>query len=157
MNSFIIDQKNNPNALSIIKNACAFIRNLPKDKRWEVIVKPYRLNRSAAQNRYLWGVVYATIEENDGGVFLNDNTMPIIQSARIKPSEFIHEYFKQEFLEVGRGGKKVITRSTAKLNTEEFAEYVEKIMQFASTRMGIYIPTPAEKGLADYEKWWSGR
>lgn len=154
MNNFVIDHKGNPNALAVIKNVCRFIHELPKNKKWEIVIKPYRFKRTLAQNSYLWGVVYKIIEEEEGGYFLHEGTEPILRAGKISGKEFIHEYFKQEYLAVGKIGDTAITRSTTDLSTAEFTEYVEKIMRFASTTLGIYIPTPEEQGLADYQKWW---
>lgn len=157
MRSFVIDHKGNPNVLKVIKSACGFIQQLPKDKKWEIVIKPYRFKRTLAQNNYLWGVVYKAIEEDEGGYFLHEGTQPMLRVAKISDKEFIHEHFKQQYLAVGKIGDTVITRSTADLSTSEFTEYVEKIMRFAATVLGIYIPTPADQGLADYQKWWAGR
>ncbi len=154
MNNFVIDFKNNQKAAQVLFNCLDFIKKLPKEKKWEIVIKPYRFKRTTSQNSYLWGVVYQTIAENEGGYFLNEVTEPLIRKAKKKPSEFIHEYFKQEYLTIGKVGEKSITRSTTDLNTKEFTEYVEKIMRFASTVLGVYIPTPEERGLSDYQKWW---
>lgn len=154
MNKFVIDHKGNPNVLAVIKNVCEFINKLPKERKWEIVIKPYRFKRTLAQNSYLWGVVYKTIEDNDAGWFINEETEAAIRGTGIKPTDLIHEYFKQVYLLVGTLGGTVITRSTTDLSTSEFTEYVENIMRFASTQLGIYIPTPEEQGLTDYQKWW---
>lgn len=154
MRNFVIDHKGNPNVLAVIERVRGFIQQLPKDKKWEIVIKPYRFKRTLAQNSYLWGVVYKTIEEEDAGWFLNEETEKAMRGTGIKPTDLIHEYFKQTYLSVGKFGDTLITRSTTDLSTAEFTEYVEKIMRVASTELGIYIPTPEEKGLADYQKWW---
>jgi len=55
-----------------------------------------------------------------------------------------------------RGKKHKHIRSTTKLNTQEFSEYVEKIRRFMFHQMNIYIPTPEERkqanGLLDAEE-----
>lgn len=154
MNKFVIDHKGNPNVLAVIKNVCEFINKLPKERKWEIVIKPYRFKRTLAQNSYLWGVVYKTIEEEDAGWFINEETEATIRGTKLKHADLIHEHFKQKYLFVAKIGDTVITRSTADLSTVAFTEYVEKIMRFSSTELGIYIPTPEEKGLADYQKWW---
>lgn len=154
MNRFIIDHAGNPDALAVIKNACRFISELPKSKKWEIVIKPYRLNRSNSQNAYLWGVVYKTIADEDAGVFFSDAVEAQIAQSTLKREDVIHEFCKAKFLPALDVNGVKITPSTAKLKTDAFTEYVEHIMRFASTTLGIYIPTPADKNLADYEKWW---
>lgn len=43
-----------------------FIEALPRDKAWEIEVRPYRAKRSDQQNRYWWAVVVKTLSESVG-------------------------------------------------------------------------------------------
>lgn len=156
MNKFIIDS-NNKSVAQVIANCVTFIRNLPSDKRWAVEVKPYKLNRSNPQNSYLWGVVYKTIVEQDASFFFSEQTEANIARYKIKHTEVVHEFFKAKYLPIIDVNGAKVTPSTTKLSTADFTDYVESIMRFASMELGIYIPSPSEKGLTDYKKWWGGR
>jgi hypothetical protein len=110
----------------------AFVSALAKDKAWKVEISEHRARRSDEQNRYLWGVVYATVRKHLSGWDAND----------------LHEYFLGEFfgwetLEgLGRKRLKPIRRSS-KLNKTEFADYVGFIQRTMAEK-GIYIPEPGE-------------
>jgi len=99
-------------------------------KRINVIIQSERKTRSNDQNRYLWGVVYDFISAETG----HDN-------------EEIHEIMRHQFLmthtDIGDYPK-----STTKLSTVEFMEYIEKIRVWAGEYLGIRIPLPHE---VDYE------
>ena len=46
---------------SIMKDIVATLYALPRDKAWQVEIKPYLKTRTNAQNRSLWGVAYPSI------------------------------------------------------------------------------------------------
>lgn len=109
-----------------------------KDGRYEL--KADRLNkRSNAQNRYLWGVVYPLMLEG-----FRDMGWDEIQRV-----EQVHEICKYRFLKImkpGPEGEAVeFTRSTTALSKLEFNEYKERIQQFASEFLNVYIPDPNEQ------------
>ena len=96
----------------------------------EVIVKPYKANRSDNQNRYYWGVVVPMIADETG--YTKDE---------------MHEILRGLFLgdTVNVYGKEVkISRSTASLKTSEFEEYLEKCRGWASETLSCYVPVPNE-------------
>jgi hypothetical protein len=108
------------------------------DERWtlEVIVKRLLATRSPQSNRYLWGVVYATLSAHTG----------------YTPDE-LHDVMKMRFLPKhlafcdGNGevkGEYVVGGSTRQLNTKDFSEYVERIKQFAAEELDCYIPDADE-------------
>lgn len=111
----------------------AFLSALSKDRAWKVEVSEHRSRRSDEQNRYLWGVVYATILKHLPGWDADD----------------LHEYFLGEWsgwqtIEgFGRKRLKPVRRSS-KLNTTEFADYVAFIQRKMAER-GIYVPDPHEQ------------
>lgn len=93
------------------------IRSLDLTKKWTVTVKPYKRNRSLAQNRLyrMWlNVIYKHTGE------LEDD---------------LHKDLAYKFLDSKveeRDGKTVIwVRSTTTLNVQEFTEYLNKIEQWA--------------------------
>jgi hypothetical protein len=111
-------------------------------KRWEgktvrLTVRPARRTRSDGQNRFLWGVAYALLEEGTG-----------------TSAEDFHEFFKLKFLskelaladangEIYDGC--VIGGSTAKLDTGAFMDFTAKIRAWAlEMPRPIVIPEPNE-------------
>jgi hypothetical protein len=97
-------------------------------KAWEVTVKEKKRTRSEQQNRYLWGVVYATICEHLPG-----------WDAEDVHDYFLGEHFGWEVLE-GFGKKRIKPiRRSARLNKMEFADYIAFIQRKMAER-GVYIP-----------------
>ncbi len=93
-----------------------------------------RKKRSDLQNQYYWGVV-----------------VPLVRSAindlgNTYTTENIHDFLKTEFncdeVQTESGAFLTIPKSTTKLNTLEFCDFKERIQQFASEVLGIYIPDP---------------
>lgn len=96
----------------------------------EVIVRPWRVQRSDRQNRYYHGVVLKLIADECGHT-----------------ADEIHEVLKGSFLVefITLKGKEVISfKSTANLSTAEFEEYLSQVRAWASTELKIYIPLPNE-------------
>ena len=91
--------------------------------------------RSNQQNRYYWSVIIKYIVEHTG-----------------QDADDVHEYLKGKFnaveFEIPRKdtGEVVdqarIGRTTTKMTTIEFMQYVEKIQRWASEFLGIAIPDP---------------
>jgi hypothetical protein len=93
-----------------------------------------RKGRSNNQNRYYRGVV-----------------CQIIGDALGYTQDEAHDIFRAKFLseEVEREGFKfIVLRTTTRLSTIEFEEYLGKVREWASIELGIYIPLPNE---ASYE------
>ena len=107
---------------------------------WEVEIHVMRLQatRSQPQNRFYWGVVMAELSSYTG----------------YTPEE-LHDLMKAKFLPKDRAFLDangtvveafVIGGSTRGLDTAAFAEYVEKIREWASAALGLYIPDADERG-----------
>ncbi len=118
-------------------------------KRLEISFRILRYQRSLAQNRYMWGVAYTTIaawySETQGETVSKDA---------------IHVYVLRNILEYqpkveNMLGQEVITfvgKSTSKLNTKEFNEFVEKLQAHFADK-GCIIPDPKENNfLSDFLK-----
>lgn len=103
----------------------------------KVSIKKVRANRSLNANAYYWGVVLPAVasglEECWG------------ESMEV---EEVHEWLKGKFNSqtvVDRSSGEVKGRrpcSTATLDTKEFGEYLEKVIQFAAEQLKVEIPTP---------------
>ena len=93
-----------------------------------------KANRSQAANRYLWGVVYRMLSEHTGYTV-----------------DELHDWAKQRFIPKhvtfadGNGEIKddlVIGGSSAKLNANDFYEFVENIRRFSAEHLDCVIPDP---------------
>ena len=94
-----------------------------------VIVKKKK-QRSLNQNSYYWGVVLKIIGD-ELGYF---------------PEE-MHQCLATKFLKkiIELGDECIETyRSTARLKTGEFEDYLQKVRIFASAELGILVPLPNE-------------
>lgn len=89
------------------------------------IVKSKR-KRSLSQNKFYWGVVVKIISMHTG--YTADET---------------HQELAKMFLSYDNSGKKFV-RSTTKLTTWEFEQYLDKIRAWAKYEMDCYIPMPNE-------------
>jgi len=99
-------------------------------KRAEITVRPETKSRTNEQNRYLWGVVYKYISEEIG----------------YEPEQ-VHELMKFKFLKIEilvKGNPETVIRSTTDLSTEEFNQYVERIVRWAAEFLSVSIPEPNE-------------
>lgn len=99
--------------------------------------------RSNPQNAYYWGVIIPMVQEAMNS-FGNDFD-----------AEEVHEFLKKEFnweeKNVGEGYFIKVPRSTTRLTTVEFSIYKERIQEFASSVLGIYIPDPNEALEIDFK------
>lgn len=98
-------------------------------KHIQITVRESGKPRSLRQNAYLWSVVYQYIADETGHT-----------------TEDIHEFCKMKFLprqfvEIA-GDAYSISKSTTRLSTEEFGQYVDQIVAFAGTELSLSIPPP---------------
>ena len=106
------------------------IDGLSLDKPWQIEIKPYKKNRTIAQNKLYWQ--WATYIGNEIG-YTKDEMHAILADMFI-PDVFI-EY----------AGKVIIQdKSTSRLNTKEFTEYLEKIDRWAVIELSIVLPSPED-------------
>lgn len=96
-------------------------------KNVEVTIKVKGVSRSRSQNRYLWGVVYKILAMHTG-----------------HQDEEIHDICRIKFLSEKDDKGLIMLKSTTKLTTAEFGEYVDAIKMWASEYFGCYIPDPGE-------------
>lgn len=114
---------------TIRQNAQRFIQALNLDSKvWQVEIKPYRKNRSKAQNRLYWK--WLTLIGSELG-YQRDEMHAIMADMFLEP------------ITVQAMGKTIcVAPSTTKLNTKEFTQYLEQIEIFASSEFGITLPRP---------------
>lgn len=80
--------------------------------------------RTLKQNKYYWGGVLAEIAHFSGHTV-----------------DELHEHFKLKYLRTKTKPQRVM--STTELDTEQFANYINNIVQFAA-ELGIVIMTPEQ-------------
>lgn len=95
-------------------------------KNIEVVVRVKRAKRSNNQNNYYFGVVCKILGDYFGYT-----------------EEEMHDALKMKFLRHGAADLETV-KSTTKLNTTEFEEYLEKIRRWAITEYNVNVPLPNE-------------
>lgn len=112
--------------------------------KWRIEIKRYRKRRSDAQNAYYWGVLVSEIRSG----------LEEVWGERLSADE-VHEYLKSMFLTKPivdrRSGDLVGTRpgSTAKLDVNEFVEFVDKVIIWAAEYLSVDVPTPHIHGIGN--------
>jgi hypothetical protein len=116
----------------IYDNPSRYLVQLSKleGKRFEEVIRKEKSKRSLGQNSYYWGVVVEILRDRFG--YEEDE------------AKEVHIGLKLLFLRTHKGEALESVRSTTKLNTAEFEDYLEKIRRWASKEHGIYIPLPNE-------------
>ncbi len=99
--------------------------------------------RSTQQNKYYWGVVVWMCRKgmNDLGHDLDSDEVHSFLKGRFNYTEIVNK-------ETGQMER--IPRSTTKLNKEQFADYLEKIIQFAAEFLNTTIEPPNTQTSFDY-------
>jgi hypothetical protein len=118
----------------------AYIEKLTEGKTYSVSISQKREVRTLPQNKLYW-LWMRCISDETG----NDK-------------DDLHEFFKTKFL--GSVPTQVLNevfdkpRSTTKLNTKQFTNYLDLIQSFASAELGIILPNPEDLYFADfYERY----
>ena len=126
MNRFVLVSE------SVKQNAKRFIDSVDVSQKPELVCefKQHRKKKSWEQDKYLHGVVYKIISEYTG-----------------YDIEWLHEYFKEKFLEpilidVFGETKKIYT--TKGKDTKTMSEFTENVCRYAAMEIGVYIPKPGE-------------
>lgn len=95
-------------------------------QRVEVIIRKPKTKRSDLQNNYYWGVVLELLSKELG-----------------YDQDELHEILKYKFLQSNAMGMPYV-KSTTKLSTGEFEDYLSKIKRWAAEFLHIVIPDPNE-------------
>lgn len=107
--------------------AVSHIKALNTGKPWSVEIKPYKKNRSLAQNKLFW------------------RYMGIIGEEIGYDPQDCHDVICQKLLgtehKTVMGDVIIVIKGTKKLNVKEFAHFIEAIIRFAIADLGIYLPT----------------
>ena len=95
-------------------------------KRVEVCIRKQRSQRSLQQNAYYWGVIIEVLADHFG-----------------YEKDELHEALKFKFLRTHEGELPSV-KSTTKLSTKEFGEYVDRVIRWAATEHSVYVPDPGQ-------------
>lgn len=96
----------------------------------EFVLGPIKRGRTNPQNNWYWGVLVAMIADEMG----------------VLPDQ-AHEMLKWKFLKVGveyKGKRYEVAKSSANLSTKEFGDFCDRIRDWASQELNLYIPAPDE-------------
>jgi hypothetical protein len=98
-------------------------------KKIELTLKKSQSTRSTQSNRYYWGVVVKILADHCG-----------------YDSDELHEALKFKFLSEKIMDDKGLVKigSTARLNTDEFIQYTNKVVIWAATTLQVFIPDPSQ-------------
>lgn len=106
--------------LDYLKN---FLREMPENQYLVIDIEKRKNIRSNNQNAMYWGLILPTIA-NDLGY----------------TSDELHSVFKRMFLPrkyiTIKGKRKLVDPTTTKLTTQQFTEYIEKILVWSSQELG---------------------
>jgi len=99
-----------------------------RDGEYTVEIKRYFKNRSLAENRYYHGVVLKILGDELG-----------------YEKDEMHYALKEKFIENWEddNGLKQL-KSTSRMDTTTFEEYLSKVRMWASKELHVYIPLPNE-------------
>ena len=118
----------------IRQNAVNAVKNIRAEPLMSVEIKPYKKNRSLAQNRLYW-------------MWINIFAQHINGSTSKESLEEIHTLFKVRFLGTEErfvdNKKLIIPKSTRTLNTKEFTEYLQKLEMLA-VELDLTLPYPTD-------------
>jgi hypothetical protein len=103
-------------------------------KRFEETIRKEKSQRSINQNNYYWGCVVEILRDHFG--------------YETYEAEEVHIGLKLLFLRIHENEGLQTVKSTTKLNTAEFEDYLEKIRRWAIKEHNCRIPLPNE---VDYE------
>lgn len=103
--------------------------SLLEGEKVEVEVKKFRNSRSLEQNRYYWRIV-AIISENTG--YTKDETHALLGSKFLKDHVDIQEGSEMK--------RYTVVKSSSSLKSDEMAQYIEEVKQWASQELQLFIP-----------------
>lgn len=122
----------------VIQNRNRLEEDLRHFKPCDVIVTiKKRGRRSILQNAYYWGVIVKEIQ------------LRLRELGNDVDTDAVHEFLKGKFHteQVVTEQAEVfdIPKSTTEMNKDEFSEYIERIKEWASSVLEIYIPDAGQQ------------
>jgi len=108
-----------------------YLKTIKEDKKLKVQITQYRKPRTLRQNRYYWAIIHFIASE---------------LGYEKHEAEELHDTFKAMFNNEKKGRLRIV-KSTTKLTTTEFVEYMETIIRWVAKELGISCPPPNYYGL----------
>lgn len=108
---------------------------------WEIILKERKHIRSIPQNAWYWSCIVPALQE------------ALKEQGELVTGEGAHEIMKSRFLKTetrivneitGEEEQQLHVRSTAELNTKEFAEYCDHCIRFIAEWFNVTVLNPNE-------------
>lgn len=111
-------------------NAISLIAALDLNKPWVVEIKKYVKKRTNPQLALYWE--WIGIISNETG---NDK-------------DDLHELFKKKFLdpEIHEIMGETILRYTTEGDAKRMTEFMDRVLAFANSQLGIFLPLPSDRG-----------
>jgi len=123
-----------------IQPVVQYLQKLPEGKEYDVTVERHKVRRTMPQNALYWLWIQCIASETGGD------------------KEQIHEELKVMYLPTKRirGLFDEVARpmSTTALDTKQFTEFLEKVQVFASSELGIVLPTPDDLAFEQFESYY---
>lgn len=109
-----------------------------RDGDYYLEVKEKKKKRSVSQNKYMWAVVNQMVWRR------------LIELGHDVDLEETHDFLKatfnyKEIINENTGEVFKIPKGTSELSTEEFSEYIERVIRFGAEVLDIQIPLPNEQ------------
>jgi len=105
-----------------------YLQGFEKGDKMQATIEKKRKARTTRENAYYWGVVIKVLSEEWG--YWEDE---------------VHDLLREQFLKVHPDdGKPAYIKSTKRLSTVEFEDYLANIRMWASSEHGIFVPLPNE-------------
>jgi len=103
---------------------------------YEVIIRPYKKNRTLAQNNLMWMWLnhIAVFFEKEHGQRFSDEAWK---------EEFQEKYLGYKVIKTPSGPKKKLI-GTSGLNIAQFTEFLNNVERYANTELGINLPHPED-------------
>jgi hypothetical protein len=113
-----------------------YVLNQKQGREYEATFRIHRKTRSLAANRYYWMILHCISDETG------------------QDAGSLHDYFCKRYLEIKTeivfDQEITIQGRTSKLNSQEFAKYIDCI-KLQMNEQGIYLPEPGQIGYDEFE------
>lgn len=111
-----------------------FLSAVKLEKPIKVTIEEHRKTRTLNQNALMWKWLTEVAE--------------LVSDYSGHTPEEVHEFMKARFLPeklVEIGGETMSYRTTTKLTTEEMSAYMDRIYEFVTRELGLFLTLPEER------------